>query len=57
MWRDPIIEEVRKARKQIEKEFGSDTDAFLRHIYEQQKKAKSRLVSRLPKKRLARKVA
>ena len=57
MWKDPIVEEVRKARKQIEKEFGSDTDAFLQHIYDQQKKAKSRLVSRSPKKRFTRKVA
>jgi hypothetical protein len=57
MWKDPIVEEVRKARKQIEKEFGSDTDALLQHIYDQQKKVKSRLVSRSPKKRFTRKVA
>jgi hypothetical protein len=57
MWKDPIVEEVRKARKQIEKEFGSDTDAFLQHIYDQQKRVKSRLVSRPPKKHLSRKVA
>jgi hypothetical protein len=57
MWKDPIVEEVRKARRQIEKEYGPDTDAFLQHIYDQQKKVKSRLVSRGPKKRLTRKVA
>ena len=57
MWKDPIVEDVRKVRKQLEKKFGSDQDAFLKHIYDQEKKAKARLVSHSPKKRLAHKAA
>lgn len=57
MWKDPIVEDIRKIRKQLEKKFGSDQDAFLRNIYEQEKMTKARLVSRLPKNHLAHKAA
>ena len=57
MWKDPIVEEVRTARKQLEKEFGNDQDALLAHIYAQEKKSKLRLVSGSPKKRVTHKAA
>ena len=57
MWKDPIVEEVRKARKQLEKEFGNDQEAFLAHIYAQEKKSKHKLVTGSPKKHLTSKAA
>jgi hypothetical protein len=57
MWKDPIVDDVRKVRRRLEKKFGSDREAFLKYIYEQESKSGRRLVSRSPKKRLARKVA
>jgi hypothetical protein len=57
MWKDPIVQDVRNARKLLEKDFGPDEDAYLRHIYAQQKKNKVRLVSRSSKKPYARKAA
>jgi hypothetical protein len=57
MWKDPIVEDIRKVRKQLEKEFGTNQDAFLKRIYEQEKKHSDRLVSRSPRKHLTRKVA
>jgi len=33
------VEEIRKARKQLEKEFSLSKDAYLAHIYAQQKKS------------------
>jgi hypothetical protein len=55
MWKDIIVEEVHKVRKKLEKEFGSDADAFLKHIYNQQKKNK--LFFRSPIKQVTHKVA
>ena len=57
MWKDTFVEEIRKARKQLEKEFSLSKDAYLAHIYAQQKKSKSKLVSRSPKKPFAHKAA
>jgi len=57
MWKDPIVEDIRKIRKQLEKKFGPDQDAFLRNIYAQEKMTKARIVSRSPKKKLAHKAA
>jgi hypothetical protein len=57
MWKDPIVQDVRNARKLLEKEFGLGEGAYLRHIYAQQKKSKTKLVSRSPKKPYVRKAA
>ena len=57
MWKDPIVEEVRKARKLLENEFGPKAEDLLRHIYSQQKKIKGKLISRSPKKISIRKAA
>jgi hypothetical protein len=57
MWKDPIVEDIRKIRKRLEKNFDPDQGAFLKHIAEQEKTSKSRLVSRSPKKRFSHKAA
>ena len=57
MWKHPIVEDIRKIRKQLEKKFSPDRDAFLRNIYDQEKMTKARLVSRSPKKHFAHKAA
>jgi hypothetical protein len=57
MWKDPIVEDIRKTRKKLEKAFGTDQDAFLQHIYSQEKKTKSRLISRSPRKHFVSKAA
>jgi len=47
--KDPIVEEVRKVRRQIEEEFDHDVNKYLDHVYEQQKRYGDRLVRRQPK--------
>ncbi len=49
MLNDPIVEEVRRIRRDIEKEFGSDHEAFYRHVRETQKALGDRVVSRGPR--------
>ena len=49
MIKDPIVEEVRKVRHQIEKEFGNDVKKHIEHIYQEQRKHSERLVSRQPR--------
>ncbi len=48
MIKDPIVEEVRKVRHQIEEEFGNNVKKHIEHIYEEQRKHPERLVSRQP---------
>jgi hypothetical protein len=57
MWKDPIVKEVRKVRKQLEKEAGNDLKGFIKNIYAQQQKTTLKLVSRGPKRKLSRKAA
>ena len=45
MEKDPIIEEVRAIRKEIERQY-PDAESFYRHLKEQQEAYKSRLVRR-----------
>jgi len=52
--KDPIVEEIRKTRRQIEAEFGNDIARLLEHVYEEQRKHPERFVRRQPR-RLARK--
>ena len=54
---DPIVEEVRKVRHQIEKEFGNDVKKHIEHIYQEQQKHSARLVSRQPRMLKRKKVA
>lgn len=46
MINDPIVEEVRQARKYLEKKYGPDAESYLKYIYKEQKRLKARLVSR-----------
>ena len=57
MWKDPIVEEMRAVRKQLEKEFGSNDKLLLKRIIEQQKRNKARLVTLSPKPHFSRKAA
>ena len=51
---DPIVEEVRRIRLQIEREVGGGSEAFYRHMLKLQEGLGDRLVCRKPR-RLARK--
>lgn len=48
---DPVIEEIRKVRRDIEAEYQNDPDKYFLHLLEIQKKYKN-LVRRRPKPRL-----
>jgi hypothetical protein len=50
MTKDPIVEEVRKVRKQIEDECGNDWDRLFAHFREIQKKWPGKVVGS-PRKR------
>jgi len=46
MWKDPIVEEVRKQRLAIEAECGNDFEQIFEQAIEIQKKIPARLVSK-----------
>lgn len=46
MWEDPIVNEVRRARLEIEKECEGDFDQIYNRALEVQKKSAAKLVSR-----------
>lgn len=46
MWQDPIVAEVRRARREIEKECDEDFALIYARAIEVQKKAAAKLVSR-----------
>ena len=46
MWNDPIVDEVRRARREIEKECEEDFALIYARALEVQKKAAAKLVSR-----------
>jgi hypothetical protein len=46
MWKDPIVEEVRKQRLRIEADCGNDFDKIFEQAMKTQKKFKSRLISK-----------
>ncbi|MBU0558974.1 MAG: hypothetical protein KJ799_13850 [Bacteroidetes bacterium] len=45
MWTDPIVEEVRKHRREIEKACDNDFDKLFKRIKEREKKFQNRLVT------------
>jgi len=55
MWTDPIVEEVRKHRREIEKECKGDLSLLFAKAKELEKTLKGRLVSEIPRKRKKRK--
>ena len=50
MQRDPIVDEVRRVRHEIERKLGSDRDAFYRHVQKLQKALGDRVVCRKPRR-------
>ena len=50
MIKDPIVEEVREARKKIMESYNNDIHAYLTDIIKRQKTHGDRLVSRTPKR-------
>ena len=49
MNRDPIVEQVRSVRKQIEQQY-PDAESFYKHLEQQQEAFRTRLTRRKPKK-------
>ncbi len=49
MFDDPIVEEVRKIRRQIEEECNNDFKAYYEHLLALQEKYRKRLVKRSPR--------
>ena len=49
MVRDPIVEEIRKIRRDIEQECKQDSEAYFAHLLDIQQKYADRLVCRRPK--------
>lgn len=48
--RDPIVNEVRKIRKDLEEEYNNDAGNLLTYIYAEQKKHQDRLTSKQSRK-------
>ena len=53
MPRDPIVDEVRRAREQEAAKYGFDVKAILAASKKRQQRSKHRVVSLLPKKKLS----
>ncbi|MHB8835235.1 MAG: hypothetical protein ACYC9Y_05945 [Candidatus Methylomirabilia bacterium] len=53
MQRDAVVDDVRKVRRAIEAECGSDPRKYYEHLIELQEKDKQRLVRRAPRPALA----
>ena len=52
MWKDPIVEEVRKHRREIEIECNGDLSLLFSKAKAKEKTLKNRLVSKVSKKRI-----
>ena len=50
MWKDEIVEEVRKARDEYAAKFNYDLDAIYEDIKKQEKQSRRKVVSLPPKK-------
>lgn len=50
MQSDPIMDEVRRVRLSIERRYGSDPQAFYRHMRRAQRKLGIQVVSRSPRR-------
>ena len=49
MWRDPIVQEVRKAGEELAKQADYDLHTFFQNLRNNEKKRKHKVVSRLRK--------
>ena len=52
MSKDPIVEEVRKIRHQIESDYKNDSDKYYEHLLNIQKKYRRRLIKRQPQRKI-----
>ena len=50
MWKDPIVEEIRKVRDEHAAKFNYDLDAIIADVREQQRKSGRKVVSLPPKR-------
>ena len=46
MWKDPIVEETRRLRAELSREFNDDSQALLDYIKEKDKKREQKVISR-----------
>lgn len=53
MWSDPLVEEVRRVRHDIERKCQHNSETFYQHVLEVQKSFANRLVRREPKPALS----
>ncbi|MDP2860031.1 MAG: hypothetical protein Q8P50_18990 [Bacillota bacterium] len=49
MWRDPIVEEVRQARREYAERVGNDIESLVRDLKEKQKRTDRKVVSFPPR--------
>ncbi|HVA46768.1 MAG TPA: hypothetical protein VNH11_10425 [Pirellulales bacterium] len=49
MWKDPIVEEIRRYREEYAARFNYDLDAICDDLHEQEKKSGAKLVSLPPR--------
>jgi hypothetical protein len=49
MWKDPIVEEIRRLREQYASQFNYDIDSIFRDIQKRQDKSGKKLVSFAPR--------
>jgi hypothetical protein len=50
MWKDPIVEEVRRVRERHAAKYGYDLDAICKALKEEQRQSRRKVVSLPPKK-------
>lgn len=50
MWKDPIVEEVRRVRERHAAKHGYDLDAICKALKEEQRRSRRKVVSLPPKK-------
>jgi len=46
MWKDPIVEETRRLRAELSREFNDDSQALVDYIKEKDKKREQKVISR-----------
>jgi hypothetical protein len=49
MWRDPIVQDVRKAGEELAKQANHDLHTFFQNLRNNEKKRKHKVISRLKK--------
>jgi hypothetical protein len=49
MWKDPIVEETRRLRRELAQEFNNDPKAIFAHVRKKQSVTKRQVVSRAPR--------